>query len=232
MRFIAIDEAAAIEITSGRLTQSVEYEVGSALAAFLQNPKLDVKLSSSIRIERNPDGLFMLGPPAQSRHFVVFDLDTCGLFEAKNEPADVVLYVQKVLRFALKRWNNLKPSVYERLPPGSTKAVIFPYPISRKTSFRISVELAPDSKRQAKRTPEASSLLVYRSGTDEGGGPQEAVSTTSFRRFLDAVRTIPKPKMQGERITTKISSINVTALDGLPSGPVDPYQGYERWLAS
>ena len=231
VRFIAVDKPAAEEIVSDRFMQSVDYENGRTLASLLQNTMLDVRVGPRLRISRLADGLFLVGVPGSSPDYVVFDLHTSGLFSGTHPPADSLLYFQKVLRFAIKTWGNLRLSISERPLVGSTKVVVFPYPISQHTSFRISIELAPDHKRQVKRAAQGRSMLVYRSGTDEGGGPQEEVQLTSFRKFLEATRllkpVLPEP---GSPSTSKITALKVTSLDAPPSHLINPFQGFDRWL--
>ena len=231
MRFLAVDRLAAHEIISDRLLQSVEYKNGQMLAAALEGDLPEAPLSSRLRLIPNSDGLLFMSTSGRSADYVVFDLETCDLFGKKHSPADEILYFQKVLRFATKIWGNLKLSAYERPLAGSSKAVIFPYPISQQTAFRIVVELAPDSKRLEKRLPHGRFLLVYRCGTDDGGGPQEQVKVTNFRRFYEALQSLPQQaNTTNEGIQSAITSLAVTELETPVTGQINPFQGYDRWL--
>ncbi len=225
MRFIAFDSAAAEDIVSDRFMQSVEYENGRTFAALLQDAVQDARLSPRITILRHEDGLFFLSASRRSPDCIVFDRETCGLFSEKYSPADVLLCIQKVLRFAMKTWRNLNLSATERVLPNSSKAIIFPYPISQHTSFRISVEMSPDDKRQARRANDGRSMLVYRSGTDEGGGPQEISSfqgyeqwlellTEKQRSFVQAVLHAPH-RIEGPAGTGKTLCLILKAITGL-----------------
>jgi UvrD/REP helicase N-terminal domain len=231
MRFLAVEKGAADEIISDRLLQSVDFDSGRALAEFIQNLDLSAKFSSRLRVDRRSDGVFLLPGKGDGTDFVVFDLERCGLFEKQQSPPDSLLYFQKVLRFAVKYWGNLRLSATEKIFPNSTRAVVFPFPISQHTSFRISIELAPDERRQARRSPEGRSVLVYRSGVDEGGGLQEKVQLTNFRRFVDAKQVVTAESSAGEPGTPPhITSLTVTALDASLVSKISPYQGYEKWL--
>ena len=231
MKFLAIDHSAATEITASRVLQSVEYETGATLAAFLRNPTLDVALGPRLTVVKQPDGAFILGPSPDRNQFVVVDLEESGLFQDNYVPELCLLDAQKLLRFAIKHWEALRLSMSERVIPNSTKAVIFPHPISMQTSFRISIELHPDAKRQGKRAPDDRSILVYRSGFDEGGGPQEDTPVHSFRLFLEGRKSLPTVPAASEcAVLPRITSLSVTSLDGPPEHDIHPYQGYDQWI--
>jgi hypothetical protein len=210
--------------------QSTEYETGRALADVLLGKISDASLSPKLVVARHSGGIFFLSTAESSPDAVIFDLDTCHLFRPDTSAADAVLYFQKVLRFAIKSWSNLRLSITEKQLSNS-KAVVFPYPISQHTSFRIVIDLSPDSKRLSKRPDQGRSILVYRSGTDEGGGPSEHPSVTNFRHFLEARRSLPRQKLlEIAEPTTRITSLQITSLDSLPDQPTNAYQGYERWV--
>jgi hypothetical protein len=219
MKFLAIDHSAANEITASRVLQSVEFEAGTALAEFLRNPNLDVPLGPRIRVIRHNDGVFVLGPKPNLNQFVVVDLDASGLFRGNH--AEFSLFdAQKLLRFSVKHWDNLRLSASEWIVPNSTKAVIFPHPISQQTGFRISIELHPDAKRQSRRTPDDRSVLVYRSGFNEGGGPHEESPVHAFRSFLEARKVIAADLPEApSAVEPSITSLSVTTLDVSPAGP-------------
>src|SRR5258705_12566360 len=99
MRFLAVEKTAADEIISDRSLQSVDFENGRALSEFLQNLSLDVQVSPRLMVQRCQDGLFIVSVTGTGSDYVVFDLETCGLFEKQHSFADVLLYFQKVLRF-------------------------------------------------------------------------------------------------------------------------------------
>jgi len=231
IRFIAVEKPAAQEIISNRTFQSTEFETGEALAQLLLNPLLKPLLGPRLDMQIHREGLFILSTVEASNDYVVFDLDTAGLFTGNHTPSEVLLYLQKVLRFSVKHWNGLRPSTTERFIPNSSKVVIFPFPISLKTDFRISIELAPDSERQAKRPSDGRCFLVYKSGTAEGEGPKEKVSTTTFRRFLEARRELsPRSPMKGDDQLPPISSLHVTSLEHPIKQFVFPTGGFDQWL--
>ena len=220
------------KLLSNRTLQSVEYDAGRSLGELLLHGVADVPLGPRLELVNHAGGLFFLSATETSPDFILFDLETSGLFTNDTLLAEAVLRFQKVLRFAIKVWSNLRLSITERLLSNS-KAVVFPHPISQHTSFRIVIDLAPDSTRQSKRPAEGRSILVYRSGTDEGGGSTEEPSITNFRRFLEARRSLKRSTpVPGTTLNaSQITSLQITSLGGRPEHQTNAYQGYERWLA-
>ena len=233
MRFIAVERTAAEEMISDRTLQSQDYESGLTLGKVLLSRIPDALLNPKIQVVASQQGIFFLSAIEESADFVIFDLETSGLFSNATPIPESIFYFQKVLRFAIKVWSNLRVSQSERMLSNS-KAVLFPYPKSQHSAFRIVIDLAPDITRQAKRPTEGRSILVYRSGFDEGGGPSEEAGVTNFRHFLEARRSIRrenKPKAGGPE-PLKIKSLQITSLDAQkPEHYSGLFQGYERWIA-
>jgi hypothetical protein len=228
MKFLGISRAAVEEIISDRFLQSLEFEAGVAFADFLTGKIKAPKLNNKVVIQKFDDGFVITAGPVVSSQFVVIDVEASGIFGPEYKLAEVLLHLQKTLRFCAKMWANLKPSANERFLTTSTKAVVFPYPISQRTSVRVSLELAPDAKRLSKRGDDTRFVLVYRCGTDDSGGPHEEVRVTNFRKFLEIIPSIHTDKISDADGVAKIKSMSVTALD-VPAGRLEPYQGYDRW---
>jgi superfamily I DNA/RNA helicase len=226
-RFLAVERTAAEEIVQDRQLQSIQFEAGRNLASVLRDLSSDTTVSSRIDVVRHSEGTFFLPKSDGSLDYTVFDMNTCGLFLKDQDPQQALTCFQKVLRFALKRWNSQSLSITEYVIPSSTKGVVFPYPQSLHTEFRISIELAPDAERQKKRSG-GHCLLVYRSGKGEGKGSQEEVSPTNFRKFDDARRNLA-PRKQPPSTVSSITAMTVTQLER-PEAHLSPFQGYDGWL--
>jgi len=229
VKFLGISRQAVDEIISDRFLQSLEFEGGAALVAFLMGKAASVKLSNKVLVSKVDDGYIVDSVVPGPAQYVVFDTESSGIFEEPYKPFEVLLHLQKTLRFCAKMWGNLKPSSNERFLTTSTKAVIFPHPMSQQTSVRVSIELAPDSKRLSKRGGEEKKFVfVYRCGTDDSGGPHEEVRLTNFRKFLEAFSSFNHVKPTVSHDIPTITSLSVTSLE-VPVSKIEPYQGYERW---
>src|SRR5882724_8773950 len=146
MQFIAVSRNAAQVLASERVLQSAEFEQGGKLARRLlghANGALSLPRLSTHTIEGS---LCFVTHADGGRDALIFDLDASDLFTDVSDSEAIVVF-QKVLRFALKHWNHQTLNVSERVIPGTSRAIVFPFPISTKSSFRVALELSPDLKR-------------------------------------------------------------------------------------
>lgn len=232
-RFIFIDSEAAQDLVSSRVLQSEDFSEGRLLAATLMGSVAAPALSTLTFAVEHAEGLYFLHEKSNHRDLLIIDLEAAPLF-ADCTTRDTLLRLQKVLRFARRRWTRTSPAINEKLIPNSTKGVVFPYPITSQTSIRITVELAPDQKRREKRA-RGMEMLVHRIGTDEGGGAQEEAGVTNFRRALEglpgAEDALAEVKETSES-PRKIDALSVTRLqEGTLPGTIagctfDEWQGY------
>jgi hypothetical protein len=218
-RFLFIDADAAEDISSTRTLQSEEFEQGKLLGSTLLGELSPHKISSHTYVIKTNSGMYFLSDKENQSDLLVIDLEGAPLFESCST-RDALGRFLKLLRFSRRRWSQVSPSHNERLIPGSSKAVVFPYPITTKSSFRISLELAPDKHRRVRRAS-GMEMLAYRIGTDEGGGPQEEAPVTNFRKALEELQdAVSQLKSQIESSTKSqlseplIDSLSITRLQG------------------
>jgi len=231
LRFILVDDEAAEDIVSTRPLQSEDFEQGGLLAHALVHGISESQLTSHTYILEGADGVYVLNDKSGQNNFLVIDLDNAPIFSDVSG-RDALLRFQKLLRFARRRWVKISPAQNEKLIPGSTKAVIFPYPITTQSSVRITVELSPDKQRRARRS-KGIELLAYRIGIDEGGGPSEEAPVTAFRRAIDGLPSAAqrvRSKSQGQKPNgTKIDSLSVTKLVGGAARNLIAGCDFEQW---
>lgn len=184
-RFIVLDAKSVAELVQTRDLQTVEFPNGRTLGLMLCGKLPATSFSSRVQALAANRGLFLLCPTEHSNNLLVMDVEAAPLFEKVDE-RDALFVFQRVLRFAAKRWNRMSLSASERIIPNSTKGVVFPLPIATHSSYRITIELAPDARRRTQRA-KGEELLVYRAGTDPGPGPIEEASPTNFRRALESL---------------------------------------------
>ncbi len=228
MTFIAIRRDAAEEIIADRVLQSTDFQEGRDLAEELRSGSAS-NVGARLSTAQTKNGVFVYGRNIAERHYIVFDLDQSHIFsDTTNEKA--ILYLQRVLRFAIKFWDKGVLTPAEKVLSATTAAV-FPYPFSQKTGVRISLDLNPDKDRLVKRNRSGRYLLVYKIGTDQGEGPQETATVSTFRKFLDDLDDL------GSKLVTSLekatpsweTNFSSTSLGTLPS-KVDIHQGYDTWL--
>jgi len=230
MNFLAFDQSAAAEITSDRFLQSTEFEPGHAFGMLLSEQVRTIELGTRLNIEREDGGVFLLGESSANDNLFVIDETTAELFKGRRE-AECLLIFQKLARFAIRIWKHLRLSKNELIIANSTKAVVFPFPISNQTSFRIVIEREPDKKRVERRSAGAF-LLAYRGDTTEGAGPDESAPLTEFRKAWNALPVV-RAKLESNRATKTSSSVNslhVTTLQPELNSVLPPQQGFDRWM--
>ena len=230
MKFVAFDERAADEIASDRFLQSTEFEAGRALATLLAGKVKAINVSARLHVLNIEDGFYLLGEITDNQNLFVIDEIAAQLFDGRSE-ADCLMIFQKLCRFAIRQWKRLKLSRNELIIANSSKAVVFPFPISDQTSYRIVIEREPDRLRLEKRST-GSYLLAYRGDTTEGAGPTEEAPLNEFRRALKALPSARElvAKIIASGSTAGVNSLRVTALDEQTHRVLPPQQGFDRWM--
>lgn len=183
MKYLYIDQEAARELIAERTLQSAEFKVGKLFSSFIRSEITSLPLGSKIAALNNAEGGFIIAPTITSLNYIVFDLDEIPDL-LKLDDNGILLVLQKTLRFAIKQWDGLKPSIHERILTNG-KAVVFPYPIGMQTELRIAIDRHPDVKRRSKRD-QGSAMLVYKFSNDEGNGIAEVAQLTNFRKAIEA----------------------------------------------
>lgn len=186
--FIGLTEEAAKLIIGLRELQSVDFEASQSLLAFAnQHGQGSDAATIGLRLHTFKNGKILTHPNEQyntEKNTITIDFETFSF--SGLAPAMTLTALQKMLRFAVKYWNNLNLNNNEYLPPGSTKAIIFPFPITSGTSYRLAIERSAGERRLSKRFP-GKHLLAYKFGTTEGNGVKEEISTTNFQKSIEAV---------------------------------------------
>ena len=231
-RFLVVSKAAADTITGDRVLQSCDFDQGFGLAALLNNEAEDVVVDiPRVLIVPSSGGLCFVSKSADHSDAIIFDLDTCPIFSDKNEK-EALLIFQKVLRFAIRYWSKGRFTTSEKMIHATTKGLLFPFPISTKSSYRILIECAPDATRVSRRPQIGTVLLVYWAGRGEHVAATDVPPFTVFRKALDALtsarseaaaaRTLP------QTIDDGASPIALTRL-GPPPSAIDSHIGFDTW---
>jgi hypothetical protein len=172
---IVIDEEALKECVESNLYQSSHFEVGERLAMALGGDE-SVTLISPRLIPNWKKGHLYLLQSRQGTGYLLFDssvFDNVPQVTSKDAALDDRLLVfQRVCRFALKLWNHLSLSApAEQWLQKKDRWIIFPFPISKQTGFRVSVRKGYEDRRVQTRHG-TRHLFAFAAGT-------EAVDSTS-----------------------------------------------------
>jgi len=188
LEYIGITEDAAKQIIASRELQSVDFEQSHTLITLFSGfmPE-EFEARVGVKCIEFKNGCVLIAKSEEyftEKNTLTVDFSTINF--GKVSEAMVLTAVQKLLRFSLKYWNNLSLNNNEYLPPGSTKAVLFPFPITSGTSYRITLDREPNARRVAKRYG-GKHLLAYKFGTSEGEGVREDISETNFNKAIDLI---------------------------------------------
>lgn len=231
-RYIVIDRLAAGELVGDRSYQSTDFPNGLSLALLLTEKARNFPQNKKISFIDIKRGFFFLSKKSASDDILVIDLQEAPLFNKRSD-SEALLLFQKVIRFAIKRWEKMSFTWAERVLPNSTKGILFPFTHSAQVPFRITFELAPDQRRREKRA-KGEELLLYKCGNEEGGGASEEAGVTNFKKAIEALPeayllalTPEKPSSVSNGGTT---SLGVTRLDSGQDFPQIGEASFEEWV--
>lgn len=233
LKYIFVDAIAAEDLVSRRGMQSEEFDEGHLLGISINTPDpVQRKLSPKSYVIPGEEGIFILTAKSDHKNFLLIDLEEAPIFQNCSARESVTRF-QKLLRFARRRWEKVSPSHSEMLLPGSSKGVLFPNPITTQSSLRITIELSPN-KGGNSSADKGMEFLVYKIGTDEGGGVAESASVTNFnlakKELKQADRSLEIMR-SNESIenTTVISSLGVSRLsEGTVRGSIEGLT-FDQW---
>ncbi|MES2880110.1 MAG: UvrD-helicase domain-containing protein [Pseudomonadota bacterium] len=184
MKYLVIDKSSLEEVINGRQYQSVEFDEGKILLAFIKGSVKKFPVAEkSVAVSDDAGGFIIsIASNQLDEDFFVFDFEEMqGLFRLSD--TDLMTTVQKSLRFVKKLWFSLAPAKHERIISDG-KAILFPYPIGMQTSLRLSIDRSPDVKRRSRRET-GQAYLAYKFGDNVGDGPSEEPRLTNFRKASD-----------------------------------------------
>lgn len=230
MNYVLIDKNACLEIVQNRFYQNYGFPPARELVSLVTAKGSSV---DGLYVRKTSKGI-IISASKPSEDAIVFDLETLSLITDLND-ADLLVALQKTLRFCVKYWDSLALSSGERILKGSTKAVIFPFSwVANKCGYRITIEREPNAKRLSKRTT-GRYLLAYKSGISEGDGVYEEANLTNFKKAYEEFSTycstyssnnILQPNESG--IQSSLSTFGITTLN-VNATTIPAEQGFERW---
>ncbi|MDW5444837.1 UvrD-helicase domain-containing protein [Polaromonas sp. SM01] len=234
MKFLYIDQGAARELISERRLQSAEFEFGRLFVSFVKGEIPSLRIAKDVAATEHANGGYVVKEKNRSFNFIVYDLEENSNF-LQLDSNGILLVLQKTLRFAIKLWDGLKPSVNERIL-SNNKAVVFPYPIGMQTELRVAFDRNPDPKRK-KEGAQGSPILAYKFSDTEGGGVDEVAKYTNFRKASenrdDACRRVESFLQQAKTEGSKIGlSLAVTELASQEMPKPAFHVGLDGWLES
>jgi hypothetical protein len=223
MDFLLIDYNSAKCIVSSKLFQSVDYEYGAKLFKFLTDENCPEFEIDGFHFLKTKNGTCILDGNERLNKAVVFDLSVFHGFKGEKKHLSLLI-LQKVLRFAIRSWENISHVKGEKII-NTTKAVVFPFGFA--DTYRVLIDKSPDEKRAQKRNTKH--LLVFQDG-HENNYEIDNISVTKFRKALTE---------SSERLSTNVPtttgesqpscSLGVTEIHVPEHSAISSYIGFENW---
>jgi hypothetical protein len=231
---IMIDEQAIRECVESNIYQSPHFEAGDRLAKALGGDKSIPLISPRLAPHWAKDILYLLHSRTETG-YLLFDscvfADIPQITSKDDGLTDRLLVFQRACRFALKLWNHLalsKPA--EQWLSNGDCGVVFPFPKSKTTGFRVTIRRGYDVPR-IKARHGTRLLFAFAAGITKSEATSD--QERAFKRAFE--------ELSGARsnVDVQIKSIEATPEDLgyhpliLSNGPHDAirYQSYEKWIA-
>lgn len=177
MKYILFEKSAVETIINDTALQSLEFPLSKMFIESIREEKDNFDMVG-IAYKKEKDGIIFCGKSV-SKTFLFIDLEKCKVLE-KTTDAELLVVLQKTFRFAVRFWNRQSFTNCEKI--FKDKTVIFPFPFSIGSTYRIVLERNPFEKRLDARGIN-NSLLAYKYGKEgAASGVEENPDLGNFRK--------------------------------------------------
>lgn len=231
---IMIDEQAIKECVESNIFQSSHFEAGTRLAEVLGGDKTIPSISPRLTTYWARDVLYLLQSRTETGYLL---FDSCVFSDIPHTATkdagltDRLLVFQRVCRFAMKLWNHLqlKGPAEQWLSNGEC-GVVFPFPKSKSTGFRVTLKRAFDIPR-IKTRHGTRILFAFAAGTVEAQptSDQQAAYKRAFEE-LGAVRLSIDTQIKTIEETPNDRGYHPLVLNVAQQSPIR-FQSYDKWLS-
>jgi superfamily I DNA/RNA helicase len=232
-RIILLDEPAIRECVESNLYQSSKFENGANLANALNGDKTIVAISPRLVPRWEKTTLYLLQSRIETGYLVIDSIVLESLPQGTSKATvldDTLLVFQRICRFALKIWNRHKFSQSESWIAKTDRGIVFPYPYSSHTGFRVTLRRGYDDHRLAVRHGTrhlfafAAGLQEIANSTDsqerayKGAFNELTSERTSLEVEIKKIETIPNDAGYHELFLTEANHTGIR------------HQSYDTWL--
>lgn len=226
MTYLYISYDAILEIAATHRLQNSDFDEAHELCEVLRGNIDKWNLGFLHFIKDSRGGYFFTKKP-NFKKGIIFDYSTFDGFNSPKEENLITIF-QKVLKFAIRYFENLPPSSCEKHIAGENISVVFPFPfIATKESYRVLIDKSPEDKRLKRR--DMRFLLIYASGYKEIES-----RNPNFQNFNKAIEEatkvfvqIPPPTISN--IDSEIDSLKLTTLSDDIELSINSNIGFENW---
>lgn len=176
MDYLLFEKSAVEELINNNQLQSIEFDLGSRFIRCIKNEG-EVSIKNVI-VKKEKDGQFFVGKGI-TRTILVIDLRESQLLNQCSDQ-ELLVVLQKTFRYAIRFWEKKPPTNCEKVFKNHT--VIFPFPYSQNSSYRIVLARNVKERRLELREIKEG-LLVYKY-SNEGipSSTEENLDTDIYRK--------------------------------------------------
>jgi hypothetical protein len=231
---VMIDEQAIRECVESNIFQSPHFEAGARLAKALGGDRTIPLISPRLAPHWEKDVLYLLHSRTETGYLL---LDSCVFLSIPHTTnkdgglTDRLLVFQRVCRFAIKLWNHLALSgPAEKWLSNGECGVVFPFPKSKSTGFRVALKRGFDIAR-VKTRHGTRILFAFAAGTTEAQptSDQQGAYKRAFGE-LGNVRLSIAIQIQSIESTPEDLGYHPLVLSEAQRSPLR-FQSYEKWLS-
>jgi superfamily I DNA/RNA helicase len=220
MKYLVIGYNAVKSIVSHRKLQSIEYQECKEFISFITGDIGKLKLWD-LKLVTNNDGGIIFSKTYNLTTGVIFDLTTFKAFNNGVRKSEILIIIQKILRFAIRNYDGHALSSAER-NIDDEMTLIYPFSSSNHEAYRICIDRSPDKKRMQKR---GNFILVFADGNTK---KFEKPSTyTIFRKAFNAIKETKVSFNDNDKDV--LDTIGVVNLDSSQNLSIDSNIGFEKW---
>lgn len=234
MKYILFEKSAVELMINNLALQSMEFPVSEKFVNCLRG-KSDVFVLKDISYRCEKDGIIFCGREA-TKTFLLFDLDKCRLLE-KTDNSELLIVLQKTFRFAVRFWNRQAFTNCEKI--FKNKTVIFPFPFSTGSAYRIVLERNPSDRRLNVRGIN-NSLLAYKYGeegapSNEDENPDLSIYRKGGENYLEHIQELKREIIEQKnkyenKEDDQDSSLHVYLSNNMISSSEFKYMNYEKQI--
>lgn len=220
MNYIHITYDAVLEFTSGRTYQSAEYNNGAKICQLLRGTEIDDWFSARILLKRCKSGFVFYTKEIDRKRGVCFDM---GTFSVVGLSDDVIITIfQKTLKYAVKYYENLPLTSYEKHKPNTNLSLVYPYPFVASNEVD---KICIDRNSSKLSRKEADFLTVFYFGNREDVN----FTKTNLAKAYDEIKDITGNDLIAPSSENNNIPLDVVGLDN-PELSIDATIGYDQWM--
>ncbi len=220
MKYLVIGYNAVKSIVSHRKLQSIEYQECKKFVSFIQGNEETVRLWDLV-FTRKDEGGYILSKTQYLTKGIVFDLTSFNVFKETKKESEILIVIQKILRFAI-RWFEGQPYSSSEINIENDLSLIYPFSSSNHESYIICVDKKPDKKRMARR---GDFILVY-----DYAKTKKFEKPKSYTIFRKAYNSIKEAAIDYSVVNKNgLETIEILDLGNNQNLSIDSSIGYEKW---